>query len=123
MGRVPKLSDDDSDEYTVGYKRPPREHQFTKGGTKPAGSGRRKGVKPLHDLIDEIFQEERSAKIRGKIESRTTIELLLRLATEQSLQGGVRDKEVFFRMIDKLCPGSNDQAPIIVRSIPGDEGL
>ena len=117
------MPDDESDEYKVGYKRPPREHQFQKGGGKPAGSGRRKGVKPLHILIDQIFQEERPAKIRGKIESRTTIELMLRSAAEQALQGGVREKEAFFRLVDKLCPGSVDQAPLIVESMPGDGGL
>lgn len=117
------MSDDDSDEYRVGYKRPPRDSQFRKGGTKPAGSGRRKGVKPLHKLIDEILQEKRPAKIRGKVENRTSIELMLRSAMEQAMQGGVRDKEVFLRMLDKLCPGSNNQAPIIIQSIPGDGGL
>ena len=121
--KVPEMTDDESDDYRVGYKRPPREHQFQKGGTKPAGSGRRKGVKPLHILIDQIFQEERPAKIRGKVESRTTIELMLRTATEQALQGGVREKETFFRMVDKLSPGSIDQVPILVESMPGDEGL
>lgn len=117
------MSDDDSDKYKVGYKSPPREHQFKKGATKPEGSGRRKGVKAPHIIIDQILKELRQATVRGKVMTMPTIELFIRSATDQALHGTIRDKITYLWVLEKLSPGSIDQTPLLVESMQGDGDL
>lgn len=79
----------DDDDYTIGYKKPPKEHQFKKG--QPSKSkGRPKGSKNLKN----IFQEEMNEKIPintagGQIKICARRALIKRLI-ERALKGDMK---------------------------------
>lgn len=117
--------DDDDDDYEVGYRRPPKEHQFKKGGTKPAGSGRRKNVKNSRTIIDDVMNEEVAVTVAGKKQKMTKKEFLIRSSYDKAIKSNsVKESFTLARLFEKLAPSSMDPPePIQIHSIPGDESL
>jgi hypothetical protein len=71
----------------VGYKRPPKEHQFKKGQKPPP---RRKKDSPAINevhLFWRVLQEPRRAKINGKPKWVTATELIVRRAFIEAEKG------------------------------------
>lgn len=120
MARKPKTS-----EYEVGYGKPPVEHQFGPGGKKPVGSGRKKGEKNLRTHIDDLLAEKVRVTLGGETKTMTKRELLVRVGFEKAIKArSVNELNALMRFYETLAPGSVDPPlPIIVESIPGDEGL
>lgn len=67
--------------YEVGYKRPPKEHQFKKGQKpqprKPKAAARRRSPQRL---LAQLMAERKRAEIGGKVVWTTTAELVVRTA-------------------------------------------
>jgi hypothetical protein len=109
----------------VGHKKPPASHQFKKGGKKPAGSGRKKGVKNGHTLIKEFWEEKLTVPLMGVLQTMTRKEYFVRMGWEKAMKStSVNQLEALLRIFEKIAPDSFDPPlPIQVESIPGDEGL
>lgn len=106
----------------VGYKKPPVDHQFRKGGKKPEGSGRKKGSKNSRTLIEEILSEEVTVKIGQKQMTISKLELLIRLGFEKAIKANsVREHEALVKLFERLAPQSIDPVPAVkFETIPGD---
>lgn len=106
----------------VGYKKPPVDHQFRKGGEKPEGSGRKKGSKNSRTLIEEMLAEEVTIKLGGKQKKISKRELLLRQGYEKAIKANsVREIDTLVRLFERLAPQSIDPAPVVqFEAIPGD---
>lgn len=118
------MSDDDDEScYKVGYKRPPKEHQFKKGSKKPAGSGRQKGYKSSYTIIDELLNETVTVSPDGR--TMTKKELFIRRNFEKAMNSPhVKDSVSFVDLTIRLAPKAIDPPPpILFQMIPGDESL
>lgn len=109
----------------VGYGKPPAEHQFRKGGKKPADSGRGKSSRNSRSIIEELFGEEITVTLNGKRQTMSKRELLIRLGYEKAIKASsINEMLALIKLYEKLAPQSVDPIPPMrSESIPGDEGL
>ncbi len=70
--------DDEEPEYEVGYKKPPRQHQFKKGNQAAAGKRGPRHTQGIMALIRKIMKEKVAATVDGKRVRMTRQEALLR---------------------------------------------
>lgn len=105
----------------VGYKRPPAEHQFKKG-TKPPGSGRKKGSKNYAALVTELMESRVPVTIDGKRRLTPVKRALLLRGIARALNGNVNDVVRLFDLVARLAPRETAE-PLVVRfqQIPGDD--
>ncbi len=108
----------------VGYKKPPADGQFKKGGTKPGGSGRKKGSINAKQIIDQINAEMGTVTLNGRRQRLSNLEILLRHALQAAVRGSLAEKQKYVRLCLTLAPDSIKPPDLLlVESIPGDEGL
>jgi hypothetical protein len=72
--------------YGVGYRHPPKAHQF-KPGQSGNPKGRRKGTKNAATLVREILTRKIRIRDQGKIRDVPTIEAMLLKFAERALNG------------------------------------
>jgi Family of unknown function (DUF5681) len=75
-----------SEEYEVGYGRPPKEGQFTKGRSGNP-KGRPKGSKNIATMFNEITRELINVTENGRTKTVTRIEAVLHRMTNEALSG------------------------------------
>ena len=97
----------------VGYKRPPREHQFKKGH-KPAPRKQKEknaaALKPS-ELLWRILQEERRVTIGNQVRWMSTLQLLIRRAFEISDKGNPSIRRIALDLLMRTdTPGEEDEA-------------
>lgn len=109
----------------VGYGKPPVEGQFKKGGSKPERSGRAKFSKNSRTIIEELFEEDVTVTLGGRAQTMSRRELLIRVSYEKATKASsVNEMIALIRLYEKLAPQSVDPLPpLMVESIPGDEGF
>jgi hypothetical protein len=94
--------------YSVGYGRPPRQHQFQPGQSGNR-KGRPKGVKNTSTLLREILDrkvEMRSAGVRRRISVR---EAMLTRFAESALKGDIKSAAFLLQRYD-MIDGGNEHA-------------
>lgn len=84
--------DDKKKNYEVGYKKPPKEHQFKKGEPSRNPQGRRKGSKNLPNIFRDILEEEITVTEGGKQKTMIVLEALVRRVYSDALKG--KDKAI-----------------------------
>jgi hypothetical protein len=98
--------------YAVGYKRPPKEHQFKKGQRPPPRKKAAMQEKPF-GLYWRVLQEPRRAVINGKAHWGTTAELLARRALMESVKenGSSTVRRLLHELLLEQPTGSDDEEP------------
>jgi hypothetical protein len=89
----------------VGYKRPPREHQF-KPGVSGNPRGRPKGSRSLSTLVDEALSQTVNVKIGGRTVRMSHREAMVKRYVEQALKGDHKS----FTVLLKLDPRARAEA-------------
>lgn len=79
------VSSDDSTDYEVGYKKPPKHSQFQKGNSY--GKGRKKGSKGMKTMVNEAFGMKVPANMGGKKKKFAKIEVSLHRLINKAMQG------------------------------------
>lgn len=86
-----------SEEYVVGYGRPPKERQFTKGQSgNPAG--RPRGSKSIATMFNQITRELINIKENGRTKTVTRLEAVLHRMTNEALSGNPRVMREFVQL-------------------------
>lgn len=97
----------DSEEYEVGYGKPPEEHQFKKGQSgNPSGRPKRKRMRFAED-ISEIFMrslnEEIEINVGGKSRKVTSYEAILLSLKARALKGDPRALKLYLEQAQKAA--------------------
>gem|GEM_PF-2611572 len=108
MDRPVKRSD-------VGYKRPPREHQFKKGQKPPP----RKKKDPLREVptretFRKILDEPRRVVEGDKVRWLTVADLVIRRAWHEAEKGSVTLRRAILRLVMSSEGPGPEQAPLVV---------
>lgn len=98
-------------DYEVGYKRPPREHQFKKGQSGNP-KGRRKKPKPIPRNFDtdvrNEFKEIVSVQVGGKPEQMTKQQAFIRKLFSEALSGKSASMKIVAYLLNKLPVKDSD---------------
>lgn len=82
-------NDDGDDGYTVGYKNPPKEHQF-KNGEPSRSKGRPKGSKNLKTILREEMDEKVTINTPGGQKKICVRRALIKRLIERAFKGDIR---------------------------------
>src|SRR5262245_38702610 len=100
-----------SDDYSIGYKKPPRHSQFRRGQSGNP-SGRPRGARNLAtDLAEELAERifVRDGERRLKISKQR---MVLKSVLQKAMKGDVRAAESIFRMMASIIESqSEEEAP------------
>jgi hypothetical protein len=108
----------------VGFGKPPVSGQFKKGETRPARSGRKRGIRNHATIMREILQETIEITERGRKRRVTKFEAAMRQAMALALNSGSLDAIIkLHRLVKPYLVEEEDNRLLQVESIPGDEGL
>jgi hypothetical protein len=101
------MSADRPSNYEVGYKKPPREHQFRKGQASP-----RKGKPGAQRAFDigALLREPVELKVQGQRVKRDEFEVRLRSLADKALKGDVRAAGDLLKYAERagLIPSGED---------------
>jgi uncharacterized protein DUF5681 len=123
------VSNDSDDK--VGYKKPPRQHQFKKGqsgnpnGRRSSRRGRAQTCTELGTLLGEEFRAEIQVRKGEETRKLSKAEAMLRGVMNKALQGDCKAISRIFKLVQrlgKLTPSAADEPPKGgVRYIPLEE--
>lgn len=94
-----KSSNDHAD-YEVGYKRPPRQHQFKKGQRSANPTGRPRGSRNA-DLA-KVLMEPVLIKIRGRTRKVPYLEAWLQVIKDKALKGELKACQILIHLAKQL---------------------
>jgi hypothetical protein len=107
----------------VGYKRPPREHQFKKGH-KPPPRKKKDALReiPMSEILAKVLDEPRRVVVGGKVRWITSADLVLMRAWQEAERGSASLKRDMFRLTLGAEVPAPEQAPLVVvdPSAPSD---
>lgn len=98
-----------NDEYKVGYKKPPSEHQFQHGNK--FGQGRPKGSKNTKTIVKEAFGQKVTATVGGKTKKMTKIELAMLQLANKASAGDLRAIEKAIQLQERYGPQEDPEGP------------
>jgi len=93
----------------VGYKNPPKQHQFAKGKSGNP-EGRRRGAQGRRAIVERVLLERRRVEIDGRVRELTMIELVVFALRQEALNGKARAFKVYERL-DGLCGPQRQTSP------------
>lgn len=100
----------ESEDYEVGYGKPPKQHQF-----KPGQSGNPKGRPKKNKNVTALFREELERKItvteNGVSRKLTKREAMVRQLVNSGLNGSVSDKIRLMKLLDTFLPSETEAEP------------
>jgi Family of unknown function (DUF5681) len=91
--------------YSVGYGKPPREHQFQQGQSGN-GKGRPKGARNTLTLLREILDRKIEMRIRGIVRKVSIREAMLTRFAESALKGDIKSAAFLLQRYDMSDTGS-----------------
>jgi Family of unknown function (DUF5681) len=91
--------------YSVGYGKPPRQHQFEPGESGNR-KGRPKGKKNSLTLLREILDRKIEVRIGGKLRKMSVREAILTRFAEAALKGDTKAAAFLLQQYDKLASDS-----------------
>lgn len=118
-----KKESEANETYTVGYGRPPREHQFRKGESGNP-KGRQKGRKNFKTVVETVVGMPTPVRVDGSSKTRTvpTIEAALYRLRQKALTGDIRAiKELLELAADVWVAPTVDPSTLPV--LPDDEAI
>ncbi|MCP2126888.1 DUF5681 domain-containing protein [Bradyrhizobium ottawaense] len=106
------MSDDNGDDYKVGYRRPPMQGRFKKGQSgnpsgkrKPKNSSNRKPMKSIADALHEELQQEITVTEQGKKYKITKLEAVIKNVVTKAVKGELRGLKIL-QGLEPLVDGS-----------------
>ena len=93
--------------YSVGYGKPPREHQF-QPGQSGNGKGRPKGARNTLSLLREILDRKIEMRIRGIVRKVSIREAMLTRFAESALNGDIKAAAFLLQRYDTSGTGNED---------------
>ena len=97
------------DNYSVGYRRPPKSGQF-KPGSSGNPKGRPKGSRPVGALLQDIIQQKVAVTEHGKTRRLTTLEITLRRLANDAMRGEPRAIRFLLSLLDQY--GASQQTKL-----------
>ena len=97
--------------YSVGYGKPPRQHQFQPGQSGNR-KGRPKGVKNTSTLLREILDRKIEMRSRGRPRKISVREAMLTRFTESALKGDIKSAAFLLQRYDMIDAGSEHPTDI-----------
>jgi hypothetical protein len=91
--------------YSVGYGKPPREHQF-QAGQSGNRRGRPKGAKNTLTLLHEILDRKVEMRIGGRIRKVSVREAILTRFAESALKGDIKPAAFLLQRYDMPDTGN-----------------
>ena len=88
-------------DYEVGYGKPPKSGQFSKGQSGNP-KGRPKGRKSLDTIIDDVFRRKVSLREGGKLRRISQIEALCRRILNDGLKGNARATDQAIKLLQSI---------------------
>ncbi len=122
MTRKSKAEDQRSPHYEVGYRRPPREHQF-RPGKSGNPSGRPKGKPTLEEVIVREAHRLITIKSAGKDFRVTKLEALAQQLINMALKGDMAAARLLLAYLGAANSSGNDAVDDQVMAMPDDEAI
>ena len=98
----------------VGYKRPPREHQFKKGEKPPPRKKEAIGQVPMSETFRKILDEPRRVVLAGKVRWVTCADLVIMRAWQEAEKGSATLRREMLRLSLSSEAPAAEQAPLVV---------
>ena len=97
-----------SDDETVGYRKPPRQHQF-KRGNKAASKNNRQAKKKanaiaLPEIIERALRTKRKVRRGDRVYSVSAAEILAERLVQMMTTGSAREVAIVMQLIEKHLP-------------------
>lgn len=105
-----------TDEEDVGYKKPPKNHQFKKGASGNP-SGRRKGAKSFDTILAEVLRRRITLAVNGESITTTVSSALVQVLIKSANAGSFRHIALALEF-DVMRPG-----PRVIWFDKGDEKI
>lgn len=105
----------------VGYKRPPREHQFKKGQKPPPRKMRQQKGVSKRDLFWKILHERRRITPNGNPIWVTNADLIARRAFFEAEKGAITLQRLIDELLLRSDPEPEQDTPDILYAEPSDE--
>lgn len=96
-----------TNEYEVGYGKPPKKHQF-KPGYSGNKKGRPKGRKNIHTIVENLMNEKIKITINGRTKKVSCIEATIRQVSLAALKGDIKAQRILFDLISKYTVRQED---------------
>jgi len=90
--------DDNDEEYTVGYCKPPKHTRFKKGQSGNPSGKKQKLDKYIPDIILDVLNEKISVVINGKKKKARKIEAIIRRMVQKGLEADHRFSKFIIEM-------------------------
>lgn len=112
---------DEPDSYEVGYKKPPKEHQFQKGKPSANPKGRPKSIKDPLELLSQQLYRRMKITENGKVMSVSAIQALLKsMILNDIKKGSDRTFKLYLAAISKQKGPGKIGTPVLVKQIVDD---
>jgi hypothetical protein len=98
-----------SGEQEVGYRKPPKEHQFKSGNT--LGKGRPKGAKNLKTIVNEALGQKVAVKMGGKTKKLSKVELMVHQVATKASQGDLKAADRALALFERYGPQEDTERP------------
>ena len=118
MDEASKASDSRAKRSDVGYKRPPREHQFKKGEKPPPRKKKEAiGQVPVSETFRKILDEPRRVEVGDKVRWLTVADLVIRRAWHEAEKGSAMLRRLILRLVLSSEGPGPEQAPLVVTDL------
>lgn len=107
--RLPQSHDEDD---SVGYRRPPRAHQFQPGKSGNP-KGRPKGSKNEATMLQELLYRKIPIREGGRARKITVLEAILLRFTEDSLKGNTKSASFLLNRHNLLASGHQPEPDVL----------
>jgi hypothetical protein len=94
--------------YDVGYRRPPKDHQFQRGKSGNP-KGRPKGAKGFKTLVQENLAKPVQVKMDGKMRTVTIGEAILMRTLRDAVSGGKSAAEQGLKLMERYGPAEPEE--------------
>ena len=102
-----------SDDYHVGYGKPPKQHQFKAGNQAARGKKRRKRKQGLSmpEIIDKALHTKRTIKKGGELLEMEAADVMVERLVQVMMSGTPRELVLMVSLLEKYTPDTLASAP------------
>jgi hypothetical protein len=105
------------DDYSVGYGKPPRQHQFKQGNQAARKRKGRTKTFPIPDLLGQALRTKRKIKWGGVIKSASVAEIFVERLIQMITNGSPRDLAVIVQLLERYLPDALAGKPEVLEII------